>query len=69
MSMQVVTNNFSINLVDQSQWVEDLLNPSSLVPGIPNHGSKNEEGRPALRLNEGTPGLTNCTYLESLGFT
>lgn len=28
-----------------------------------------EQTRAPLRLNEGTPGLTNCTYLESLGFT
>lgn len=32
-------------------------------------GKMVEQTRAPLRLNEGTPGLTNCTYLESLGFT
>ena len=32
--IHVVANNFSINLLDQSEWVDEIYNPISLVPGI-----------------------------------
>lgn len=44
------------------------LNPLSLSPGMPTKTDGASSRRAPLFLLEGTPGLSSCTYLESLGF-
>ena len=55
--------NFSINIVDQSLNQDEVYNTVSLVPGM--SLKKSLGSRFPLRLNEGTPEVSSCTYLES----
>ena len=52
----VSANNLSANLLDQSKWVDEALNPILLLPGLQNQNVS----RPLLKINE--------YMLQSLGF-
>ena len=58
--IDTVMNNFSINIVDQQFNCEEQYNPTLLMAGM--------GCRYPLRINSGTPEVSSCTYLESLGF-